>query len=88
MGRTQAEQEDAVAWLKRDRERRRNGDYWNAHYIELSKRHPNKWVLIYDGDTVRVFDGLREMQEAKRCLPTWQRDTAYDHFVRTKARVG
>ena len=53
MGRTQAERESAAAWLKRDRESRRNLDFWNQHYLELSKQHRDKWLLIYDGCTVR-----------------------------------
>lgn len=88
MGQTQAEREDAAAWLKRDRELRRNADFWNAHYLELSKQHRNKWLLIYDGCTVRAFDGLQEMWDAQELLTPWQRETAFEHFVRTKARVG
>ena len=88
MERTQAEREAAAAWLNQDREMRRNSNFWNQHYLDLSKRHPNKWLLIYDGCTVRVFDGLQEMWDAKESLTAWQRETAFDHFVRTKARVG
>ena len=80
--------EESAAWRRRSTEVGRNADYWNEHHLDLSKRYPNKWVLIYDGGTVRVFDGLQDMWDAKEALPAWQRETAFDHFVRTKARVG
>ena len=80
--------EERAAWRRRSTEFGRNADYWNEHYVELSRQHPNKWLLIYDGCTVRVFDGLQEMWDAQESLTTWQRETAFDHFVRTKARVG
>ena len=88
MGRIEAEREAAAAWLKRDRESQRNSDFWNQHYLELSKQYRGKWLLIYDGCTVRAFDGLQDMWDAQELLTRWQRETAFEHFVRSKARVG
>ncbi|MDE2988002.1 MAG: hypothetical protein F4X58_09400 [Chloroflexi bacterium] len=80
--------EERAANRRRHAEKDRNVDYWNDHYLELSKQHRNKWLLIYDGCTVRVFDGLQEMWDAEESLTPWQRETAFEHFVRSKARVG
>lgn len=62
----------------------RNADFWYDRQRELSQQHRGKWILIYDGDTLCVFDGPAEMFEALEALPDWQRPTAYHHFVRTR----
>ena len=62
----------------------RNADFWYEHQRELSRQHRGKWILIYDGDTLCVFDGPAEMIEAREALPDWQQQTAYYHFVRTR----
>ncbi|MDE2746126.1 MAG: hypothetical protein OXI41_09115 [Chloroflexota bacterium] len=62
----------------------RNADFWYERQRELSRRHRGKWILIYDGDTLCVFDGPAEMFAALEALPDWQRQTAYHHFVRDK----
>ena len=58
--------------------------------VELSRQHPNgKWLLIYDGCTrCCVFDGpTGNVGWPKSRCPTWQRETAFDHFVRTRPKL-
>ena len=65
-------------------ESKRNANFWYKHQRELKRQHRGKWVLIYDGDTLCVFDGPAEMFAALEALPDWQRQTAYHHFVRSR----
>ena len=62
----------------------RNADYWDERQRELSAQHRGKWILVYGGDTLCVFDGAAEMFAALEALPDWERQTAYHHFVRAR----
>ena len=75
---------DVATELAALKEFERNAAYFYEHQRELSRRHRGKWLLIYDGDTLRVFDGPAEMFAVLEALPDWQRQTAYHHFFRTR----
>lgn len=62
----------------------RNAACWAEQGAEISPHNRGKWVLIYDGETIQIFDHPAEMFAALEALPDSQRRGAFHYFIRQR----
>lgn len=62
----------------------RNVACWAEQTAEISPHNRGKWVLIYDAETIHIFDHPAEMFAALEALPDSQRRGAYHYFIRRR----
>ncbi len=77
---------DAAAQCAQLAEFERNASCWRDRQQDLAEQLRGKWILIYDGQTIRTFDNPADMLAARESLPDRQRNAAYHHFVRPASR--
>ena len=75
---------DVAIELAALKEFERNAACWAGQSDEVSRRLRGKWILIYDGEMIHIFDDPAGMFAALEALPEPQRRGAYHHFIRRR----